>query len=318
MRVRTGTACCLTAMSLALPAACSGPEGGGTGRAPWSIETAEVLFTARRDELSDLYVLSRQTGKTRRLTTFGTPEGGANAPVVSPDGTRIAFQVRRGQDYEIHLLDLGGGPSRNLSNHPEYDVNPAWSPDGSRLAFMSTRGFELGSIGPFPGHIYVRGLGSDSLAQVTREPLTSSFGPSDWSPDGTTILIARNDEDGTNVYGLDLSTGREARLTSGGGAEYSAVYDHSGDRIAYHSESDGESQVMVLDLRTGEARAVTSGPGLRYSPQWSPDDAWLMFTASEDGRQYDLRAVHVSDGRVIDILATPEDEREGQWLEAQR
>jgi hypothetical protein len=43
-----------------------------------------------------------------------------------------------------------------------------------------------------------------------------------------------------------------------------------------------------------------------------------MFTASDDGLQYDLRAVHVSDGRVIDIVATPEDEREGQWLKVQR
>lgn len=318
MKVPTAGVCCLTAGSLALLVACSGQDGRSTGRDMWSVETAEVLFTASRDGVSDLYILSRRTGEIRRLTTLGTPEGGANAPHVSPDGTLIAFQVRRGPDYEIHVMDLSGGQSRNLSNHPEYDVNPTWSPDGSRLAFMSTRGFELGSIGPFPGHIYVRSLAADSLTQVTREPLTSSFGPSDWSPDGTTILIARNDEIGTNVYGLDTSTGSEVRLTSGGGAEYSAVYAHSGDRIAFHSEADGESQIMVLDLRTGEARALTSGPGLRYSPQWSPDDAWLMFTASDAGLQYDLRAVRVSDGRVIDILATPEDEREGQWLEAQR
>jgi hypothetical protein len=39
-----------------------------------------------------------------------------------------------------------------------------------------------------------------------------------------------------------------------------------------------------------------------------------MFTASDDGFQYDLRAVRISDGRVIDIVATPEDEREGRWL----
>ena len=309
---------CPTLMGVVLLVACGGAEDRAAGPPAWSIETAEIVFAASRDGRSDLYVLGRQSGEVRRLTTPETVEGGANAPHVSPDGTMIAFQVRRGPDYEIHVMDIDGGPIQNLSNHPEYDVNAAWAPDGRRLAFMSTRGFDLGGIGPFPGHVYVRALGSDSLEQVTRDPLTSSFGPSDWSADGTTLLIARDDEVGTNVFGLDISDGSEARLTSGEGASYSAVYAHSGDRIAFHSESDGESHIMVLNLPTGETHAVTSGPGLRYSPQWSPDDAWLMFTASDDGLQYDLRAVHVSDGRVIDIVATPEDEREGQWLKVRR
>lgn len=302
------------ALAVALVAACSAPEDRSSAADDWTIETAEILFTASREGVSDLYILHRRSGDTTRVTWFGTPDGGANAPRVSPDGRRIAFQIRRGTDYEVHVMDLGGGQAENLSSHPEYDVNPAWSPDGETVAFMSTRGFLLGSIGPFPGHIYARRVASEPLERITRRPLTSSFGPSDWSPDGTTILIARDDEAGTNVYGLEVDTGSEVRLTAEEGANYSATYAHSGDRIAFHSESGGQSQIMVLDLRTNESRAVTSGPGHRYSPQWSPDDEWLMFTASDDGTQYDLRAVRISDGRVIDIVATPEDEREGQWL----
>jgi TolB protein len=303
MKIPAFPACLLTVMSLSASSACSAQEPRAAESAAWSIKTAEVLFTASRGGTSDLYVLARETGEVRRLTSFGTSEGRANAPRVSPDGTMIAFQIRRGTDYGVHVMDLDGGQSQNLSRHPEYDVNPAWAPDGSKIAFMSTRGFELGSIGPFPGHIYARDLTSDSLQQVTRQPLTSSFGPSDWSPDGSTVLIARSDDEGTNVYELDVSTGSEVRLTAGAGSKYSAVYAHSGDLIAFHAESDGESQIMVLDLRTREARAVTDGPGLKYSPQWSPDDAWLMFTASDDGVQYDLRAVRASDGHVIEVVA---------------
>lgn len=314
MKARTMGLFRMTVMSLSIALACSeGPGEEDAGSAVWSIDTANVLFTATRNGLSDLYVLGRQTGEVRRVTAFGTAEGGANAPRVSPDGSMIAFQLRRGTDYEVYVMDLDGGQRENVSMHPDFDVNPAWSPDGARLAFMSTRGFELGGIGPFPGHIYARALGSDSLEQVARQPLTSSFGPSDWSPDGGTILIARDDDEGTNVYALDIATGNEVRLTSGEGAKYSATYSHSGDRIAFHAEADGVSQIVVLDLLTREVRVVTDGPGLRYSPQWSPDDSWLMFSGSEDGLQYDVRAVRVSDGQVIDIVATPEDEREGQW-----
>lgn len=280
----------------------------------WSIGSAEVLFTGRRDGLSDLYVHDRATGQSTRLTTFGTPEGGANAGRVSSGGHRVAFQVRRGSDYEIHVMDRVGGRSQNITNHPDYDVNPAWSPDARQVAFMSTRGVELGSIGPFPGHIYVRTLDADSLRQVTKEPLTSPFGPSDWSSDGNTMLMARDYGDGPDVYELDVLSGAEVRLTDSAAGEYSATFSHSGDRIAFHAESDTGSQIVLLDLSTRERHVLTTGPGYRYSPKWSPDDQWLLFTASDDGDQYDIRAVHVSNGAVLEIVATDEDEREGEWL----
>jgi TolB protein len=215
-------------------------------------------------------------------------------------------------------MDLAGGASENVTRHADYDVNPAWSPDGRRLAFMSTRGFALGSLGPFPGHIYVLAIGSDSLRRVTREPLTSSLGPSDWSSDGAGILMARVVDGRLDVFLLDVANGAEVRLTDAPEAEYAATYAHAGDRIAFHAEGDSGSQIVVLDLKTGERSTVTHGSGYRYTPEWSPDDEWLMFTASGAGDQYDLRAVRIADGVVVDIVATPEDEREGQWLPVRR
>lgn len=305
-------------LALAALPACTASQDRGAAGSAWSIETAEVLFTGRRDGVSDLYVLDRLTSHIRRMTEFGTADGGANAATVSPDGRRVAFQVRRGSDYEIHVMDLAGGASRNVTRHPEYDVNPAWSPDGRDLAFMSTRGFALGSLGPFPGHIYVLDLASDSLRRITTEPLTSSLGPSDWSSDGAALLLARVVDGNPDVFQLDVASGGEVRLTDAPEGEYSATYAHAGDRIAFHSESDSASHIVVLELGTGERRVVTHGPGYRYGPEWSPDDEWIMFTASEDGHQYDIRAVRITDGAVVDIVATPEDEREGQWLPARR
>lgn len=305
---------CAGLASLALGACAEPAPEDRAPREPWSIDRAEVLFTGRREGVSDLYLYDRELDETTRLTSLGTADGGANAGRISPDGRRIAFQLRRGTDYEIHLLDRAGGTSRNLTRHPEYDVSPAWSPDSRRIAFMSTRGFELGSLGPFPGHIYVHVLGTDSLRQVTREPLTSSLGPSDWSADGARLLIARDLGEGPDVYSLDVTRGTETRLTESAEAEYSAAFSHAGDRIAYHAESESAAQIVVLDLATGRRQVLTSGPGFRYSPRWSPDDQWLLFAASETGEQYDLRAVRIADGRVIELVATDEDEREGEWV----
>jgi Tol biopolymer transport system component len=121
-----------------------------------------------------------------------------------------------------------------------------------------------------------------------------------------------------DVFQIDIVTGAEVRLTDAPEAEYSATYAHAGDWIAFHAENDSGSQIVILDLGTGERRAVTHGSGYRYGPEWSPGDEWLMFTASADGDQYDLRAVRIADGAVVDIVATSEDEREGQWLPVHR
>lgn len=280
----------------------------------WSIESARILFTASRKGASDLYVLDRGSGETSRLTNLGTPNGGANQGRISPDGTSVAFQVRRGNDYDIYVMRLADGTPQHVIRHPEYDVNPVWSPDGERLAFMSTRGFELGSLGSFPGHLYILDLARGTVGRLTEEPLTSALGPSDWSANGASILFARRSGKLTHVLLIDVATGSESQVTRSTESDYSAAFSNSGDRIAFHAEREDGAHIVVSDLDGRNRRTVTTGSGFRYGPQWSPDDRWLMFSASEDGTQYDIRAVRLADGAVLDLVSTPEDEREGRWF----
>ena len=72
---------------------------------------------------------------------------------------------------------------------------------------------------------------------------------------------------------IDLATGLESQLTQSAQGNYSATFSHSGDRIAFHSESDDGAQIVVSDLGGDNQRRVTSGPGFRYGPRWSPDEA---------------------------------------------
>ena len=296
------------------PESAAPPREASPSTSAWSLETARILFTGSRNGGSDLYVLDRASGEIRRLTDLGDAGGGANAGRISPDGATVAFQVRRGSDYDIYLMELVGGAPKNVVRHPRHDVNPVWSPDGGRLAFMSTRGFELGTLGPFPGHLYVVDLADGTLAQLTEAPLTSSLGPSDWSADGASILLARVTGRQPDVLALDVASGVESQITRSASGDYSAAFSHSGDRIAFHAETDSGAHIVVSDLDGSNRRAVTAGPGFRYGPRWSPDDRWLMFSASDDGSQYDIRAVRLEDGVVVDLVSTLDDEREGDWI----
>jgi dipeptidyl aminopeptidase/acylaminoacyl peptidase len=85
--------------------------------------------------LTNLWIADTTTGATRALT-FGGRDG---QPRWSPDGTSLAF-VRspgEGKEPQLHVLPMGGGEARRLTDLPKGAASPAWSPDGKRIAFTS-------------------------------------------------------------------------------------------------------------------------------------------------------------------------------------
>lgn len=82
-----------------------------------------------------LIVRDLTTGATRE---FQSPEPGRllRTPAVSPDGTRIVYQVYRDG---VWLLDVEGGSARRILADPTAE-ELAWDPEGRRIAFHSRRG----------------------------------------------------------------------------------------------------------------------------------------------------------------------------------
>ena len=94
----------------------------------------ELPTPNERGGASELYALDHGNDTTWRLTTLGTAVGGAKAPRVPPNGTRVAFQVRRGSDYEIHVMPLAGDPASTSRSIPSTTSAPPGHPTahGSR------------------------------------------------------------------------------------------------------------------------------------------------------------------------------------------
>lgn len=301
---------------LACFTAATGCAGGeAPPAAAWSPDSARVIFTASREGNADLYLRIPGAPPTR-LTNHPASD---NFGRFAPDGRTLAFQSRRTGAIDIYVMHMDTSGLANVTNDPAFDVLPAWSPDGRRLAFMSTRGYQLGSIGPFPGHVYVMDADGGNLRQVTHEPLTSSLGPQDWTPDGRGILLSRATDGSLDLFLLDVATGNETRLTADPADEYGGAFSHDGAWIAFHAAADGVSRIVVMRRDGSDRRTVTPGPGLRYGPRWSPDDAWLLHTVQGTSEaDYDLAAVRVADGTIVPIVVTPEDEREGDWVVERR
>ncbi|MEN3615264.1 hypothetical protein AAH979_37775 [Plantactinospora sp. ZYX-F-223] len=147
-----------------------------------SARGSATTWVSRRDERTTEVYLRRGTGPVRRVTRNSTDEC---RPVLSPDGTRIAYSSAAGRDdggQDIYVVDVDGGNTRRVTDGTGDNTWPTWSPDGRTLAFAGRRGTDT-----LP-QIYRVAVGGGPVTRVTAEP-TGATEPA-WDPNPTHARIA--------------------------------------------------------------------------------------------------------------------------------
>jgi len=112
----------------------------------WSPDGKLIAFTGRNDPKGELavFVMNADGSSRRQVTHIPAEEGGAQWPVWSTDGRRLAIQVNnRTQKNSAHIwiVDVATGEAQKIAAHvqPYLDETPSWFPDGKRIAFQSNR-----------------------------------------------------------------------------------------------------------------------------------------------------------------------------------
>ena len=145
-----------------------------------SASGAVAYMPSASGERSALIWLDR-TGKE---AGHAGPSGLYRDLALSPDGTRLAYSavdpVQRTTD--LWVWDFRREVASKLSFDTETnEIWPTWSPDGSRVAYAADR------KGPYSVYVVSSaGSGEPRLLYQSGGP----SGPSDWSRDGHTLLIA--------------------------------------------------------------------------------------------------------------------------------
>ena len=96
-----------------------------------------------------------------------------------------------------------------------------------------------------------------------------------WSPDGNSVLLTADDEEGVEgIHRLDLDGGEPTFITPGGNPSWSA----DGATIAFSLEDDqGVSHVYSIPADGGEPTLLTDGD----EPVFSPDGAMIAFSGQD-------------------------------------
>jgi len=102
----------------------------------WSTNGTQIAFTSERTGSPQIWVVGIDGTGLRRISY----ETYADRPTWSPPPfNEIAFAAKTGPGYDIKILNIGSGETRQITFGEGSNESPAWSPNGRHLAFMSTR-----------------------------------------------------------------------------------------------------------------------------------------------------------------------------------
>ncbi len=240
----------------------------------------------------------------------------AGNPLISPDGTRILYQVRSidlandTPTSETWIMNVDGSDKRLLFKE---GGGAAWSPDSNKIAYVAAGSNEKAQIFLLDMNKPAAGVEISDLSE-------SPWGLT-WSPDGKSIAFY-SFVPGESPWQVDLPEGVEKPA----GANWSAdplVIDKinfRADRAGYLPY--GNDHVFVISADGGEARQLTTGDWsasvLMYGANrayltWHPDGDRIFFPALMDKVQDTTYAGYINEVSLETGEAHRVTKEEGNW-----
>jgi tricorn protease len=277
----------------------------------WAPDGKSLYFSSLRNGNYDIYrVRPAHESKFTKDYSFLEEcvikgDGTEKEPLISPDGTKIAFKRDRGK---LFVKDLKSGKEFRVGNHNDV-LWVSWSPDSRWLAYSRTE------LGPREDVYVVRAKEGATPINVTNHP-DDDYKPM-WTKDGKRLFFASRNYEGDwwakyvflnekdfrsrdeflkNVKESDslkdtliiqFEGMRDRTVTV---YRFRAYYNYytispNGLYIAVQAEDLNGNDLWIVDHEGKSPKQITKGNLKPIKIEFSSDGEWLAFL-SERGRLY--------------------------------
>jgi Tol biopolymer transport system component len=279
----------------------------GAGRANMSLTESGTLVYLDSTGADPAEFTLVWVGRDGREEPIAAPPRAYVGPRISPDGTRIAVEIRD-QENDIWLWDLTHQALTRLTFDPAIDRDPVWTPDGRHIIFASSR------TGAFD--LYARtadGTGTD----VRLTASTNSEYAAQVTPDGLFIIgYEVRPRTAFDVVRFALSghpgaggvVTRSELLIETPADDRNAELSPDGRYLAYQSNESGQFEIYVRpypQIGSGRWQVSTS---FGQDPTWARNGRELFYmdrTKHLMTVPVDTRGATFSAGAPVVLLQTP-------------
>ena len=271
----------------------------GTGWSDFALSDAgDLAYRASSSQGGGVLVWRDRDGSEEALDAALT--GLIRAPVVSPDGRKIAFEYTPvGEAGEnIWIYDLGQETVSRLTFDGLRNINPFWNPEGTEVGFSSDRDGFLS--------LYSRPV---DLSRDARLLVGDSTGPlyeASWTPDGEGLVYRWGTGGNEDLWYAALDS-TPVVLIDTPFRELNPAVSPDGRWLAYQSDESGRLEVYVRSVQGSGGRAQVSTEG-GTNPVWARNGGGLFYLDTSD-----LWYLTVATVRIDPDFAVESRERLASW-----
>ena len=210
---------------------------------------------------------------------------------LSPDGKRLAMDIRASKKTDIWIYDLERDTLSRLTfaaDGTNGNSRPVWTPNGERIVYNSSEK----ATGPNPAQNpplniwWIRADGGGSPERLTQSDSLQI--PGSWTPDGKMLAFAQRNR-GTGMDLMTLSVdgsektgwkpGQPKAFLNTQFFETDPVFSPDGRWLAYISNESGTGEIYVRPFPGPGGKTQISGGGGSL-PQWSRTGKELYYLAA--------------------------------------
>jgi serine/threonine-protein kinase len=215
----------------------------------------------------------RAVDRTGRDAGEIVPAGDLDGVRLSPDGRRVAANVRAPSKNDIWLFGPEGEPERLTFDEAE-DEFPVWSPDGLSIAYTS-------SLASQARRVQMRAVAAGTRP---RRILTwpRHLHLSGWSRDGKWLLgYDVSPTTGQDVWAIAVDGSDSIPVAAGPASEAQPDFSPDGRWVAFETNESGRPEIFVVSFPDLAVRRQISTNGGRV-PRWDRTGKTLYYLEGED------------------------------------